>query len=424
MRRAVSLLLAAALLIGCAAGCETGETVSVWLLAPEDSGSGVQSVEAPVPEGEDAGLAAMRALIDPPDSAVAGGLESPFVEEVECEGVEYAGGTAIVRLSEAYLRMSGYELSEAEGCAALTMLEIPRVNGVRILVNGRPHPEGAQDVLSASDITYENPGEGSFERELTLYFRSDSTGRLAAETRGIVMPEGESVERYVIEELIKGPTQSGLSPVLPDTLELLEVDSGDSVCLLDFSGDFEEITEGSRSDEMFALAAIANSLAASSSVETVLFAEDGASLYGGASLGECRGEYGAPGYAEFTVYVPSNDGLHVEPVRAMLDVSGAYGLDRLLVEYLIGGLDGAGFDSALPPETRVERIRSNSTRCTINFADGFDDSINSAGESGRLMLAALAHTLSANGYGTSELEILADGEPFTVVSANAEDIAP
>ncbi len=424
MRRTVCLLLAAALLIGFAAGCRTGETVTVWLLAPEGSGSGVRSVEAPVPEGEDAGLAAMHALIDPPDSAAAGGLESPFAEGVKCVGVEYAGGTAIVRLSEEYLGMSGYELSEAEGCAVLTMLEIPRVSSVRILVGESPHPEGAQDVLSASDVTYENPGEGSFERELTLYFRSDSTGRLSAETRGIVMPEGESVERYVIEELIKGPTQGGLQPVLPDTLELLEVDSGDSVCLLDFSDSFDEITEGSRSDEMFALAAIANSLAASSSVKTVLFAKDGAPLYGGAALGECRGEYGDSGYAEFTVYLPSNDGMYVEPVRAMLDVSGAYGLDRLLVEYLTGGLDGAGFDSALPTETRVERIRSNSTRCIINFADGFDDSINSAGDSGRLMLAALAHTLAANGYGTSEIEILVDGEPFTVVSANAGDIEP
>ena len=40
------------------------------------------------------------------------------------------------------------------------------------------------------------------------------------------------------------------------------------------------------------------------------------------------------------------------------------------------------------------------------------------------MLAALAHTLAANGYGTSEIEILVDGEPFTVVSANAGDIEP
>ena len=152
MRRTVCLVLAVALMLGFAAGCRTGETVTVWLLAPEGSGSGVRSVEAPVPEGEDAGLAAMHALIDPPDSAAASGLESPFAEGVECVGVEYAGGTAIVRLSEEYLEMSGCELSEAEGCAALTMLEIPRVSSVRILVNGSPHPEGAQDVLSASDI--------------------------------------------------------------------------------------------------------------------------------------------------------------------------------------------------------------------------------------------------------------------------------
>ena len=425
MRKIAAILLITAMLLGLMSGCDrSGETATVWLLASVRSGRSVESVEVPVPEGEDPGETAIRALIDPPEQAAASGLASPFVEGVELESITYYGGVAAVHLSEEYLSMSGYRLAEAEGCIVLTMLEIDRVIGVSILVNGQYHPESAQDFMSATDIAFETPGAASLERELTLYFRSDSTGRLAAEQRGIVMPEGEPVEHYIIEELIKGPTQSGLSPVLPDTLELLDVESVGTACLLDFSQSFSKVTGASRSEELFALMAIVNSLAASSSIDTVYFTENGEPLYGGAALGEVRSENDPANYASFEVWLPSNDGEYVEPARVRLNVSGAYTRDRLLVEYLISGVDGAGFDSVLPPETRVESITSTQTSCVIEFAEGFEQSMSRGGYDLDLVMAALAHTLSANGYGSYGVEVRVGGARYAFATADNADVHP
>lgn len=425
MRKLLALLLAAALLALFSACTQRDtETATVWLLTPPRSSDGVRAVEVDVPEGQDAGRAALLALLTPPDTALNAGLMSPFGSGVELVSLGYYGGIATVEFSPEYLDMTGSELALAEGCTALTLLSLERVSNVRILADGAPHPEGEQDFLSAGEIATGDVGESSLERELTLYFRSDETGRLTAERRGIVMREGETVERYVVEELIKGPTQDGLSAVLPEALELVGVRSESGACLLDFSDEFDEVSTAPRTEELLALASIVNSLVVSSSTEVVYLSSEGEALYGGAALGECRGESDPFGYAEFEVWLPSNDGEYVEPASVMLNVSGAYTLDRLLVEYLIGGADGAGFDSVLPPETSVVRMTSSSSYCNIDFSPEFAQNMAEGDYSQELALASLVHTLSANGYASYGVEISVDGEPYAFASTGQELVHP
>lgn len=423
IHRFAALLLAFVLIFGLAACSEGGgTTATVYLLAPLGSADGAHTVEVTitVPEGEDAGEAAMRALIDPPERA--DGI-SPYIDGVKLESVTYYGGIATVNLSREYLEMKGYALAEAEGCAALTMLAVGRVSSVRFLVDGEPHPDGEQGFLSAGGIVSEDVGTQSLERELTLYFLSAETGRLAAERRGIVMREGEPVERYVLEELIKGPAQDGLERTLPENLEIHAIESETGACLVDFSEEFDEVSGGDRMSEHFALASIVNSLAASTAVETVFLSSDGESLYRGAALGECRGEIDPFNYASFELWLPSNDGEHVEPVSMLLGIAGAYSLDRLLIEYFIGGMDGAGFDAALPPDTRVLQLSCSSAHCYIDFSEELVQ--NSEDEASvRLALEALAHTLNANGYGSFGVEVSVDGDPYAFVKADAERIHP
>ena len=425
-----SALLLALVLALCLSACANGggTTATAYLLSPLEQGAATSfsrgmhtvPVEVTVPEGEDAGEAAMRALIDPPERA--DGL-SPYIEGVELESVTYYGGIATVSLNRRYLDMEGYALAEAEGCAALTMLAIDRVSSVRFVVDGEPHPDGEQGFLSAGGVVSEDVGTQSLERELTLYFLSAETGRLAAEHRGIVMREGEPVERYVIEELIKGPAQSGLEPVLPESLEIHAIESEAGACLIDFSDAFDEISGGDRMSEHYALASVVNSLAASTSVETVFLSSGGEPLYRGAALGECRGESDPFNYAEFEIWLPSNDGEHVEPASMLLGVAGAYGLDRLLVEYFIVGMDGAGFDSVLPPDTRVLQLNCSSSHCYIDFSEELVQNMEDD-TSVRLALEALAHTLAANGYAAFGVEVSIDGSPYALVKADAERIHP
>ncbi len=398
----------------------SGVTAPIYLLRALGDGGGVVRCEIEVPSGADPGEAAMKALIDPPENLDGA---SPFADGVELVSVSYYGGIATVALSREYLDMDGLALAEAEGCAALTMLAVERVSSVRIVVDGEPHPRGEQGFFTAASVISEDVGTQSLERELLLYFYNPKTGVLEAERRGIVLREGEPVERYVLEELIKGPGDSGLEAVLPNDAGVRAIESVGTACIVDFSENFDEVFLGERDEENRALASIVGSLAASGGVETVFISCDGVQLYRGAALGECDAYTDPWGYAAFEVWLPSNDSEHVEPIDAMISVAGAYSLDRMLVEYFIGGLDGAGFDSALPPDTRVLRMNCSSSHCTIDFSAELLEGDMDEAEVG-LALTALAETLAANGYASFGVEVSVAGEPYTFVSATGERIHP
>lgn len=422
MRRVIALLLASALLLalGSCIG-NTNEKVTVYLLRPLDASQPIGSVEAEIKPHETPARAAMRALVDPPQNS--DDLRSPYIGGVEVLSVDESEGVVTVTLGEKYLEMDGVSLAEAESCTALTLCAIDGVNGVRVLVNGRPHPHGSRDVLSADGIVHEEIDGKSLEREITLYFCSSDSGRLYTEKRGVTMREGEPIERYVIDELIKGSSQTGYRELLPDGLELLDAVRDGGVCSLNFSPEFRKLTEGRVDDELSALISIANSIIASSTADAVRFLVEGEPLYSGELLYECKGVDDPYSYAVFEVWLPSNDGVHVEPAKVVLPTDGVRGSDRLLIDCLINGPDGSGFFTPLPNGTRLLRTGSSQSNYYIDFSAELLENISET-YSLDLALKSLVHTLYRNGYALHSLEIAVEGEHYGTVSASAEDIHP
>ncbi len=422
MRRVLGMIFALALLLGLAACATVGKTtVTVYLLCPTDAAQPVGSAQAELRPGRTAVETAVMGLIHPPQNS--DGLYSPFPSGVRLEGVEQEGGTVTLHLSGEYLALEGVALAEAEGCTALTLCGLDGVTGVRIMVDGAPHPLGRQGVLTADGVVTEEIGSASLEREITIYFPSEETGRLEPERRQVVLREGEAVEGYVIEELMKGPTQKGLVSPLPGDLELRDVAVEGEICSLSFSREFEELTKGSVSDELTALVSIANSVVASSPASGVRFLVEGEPLYGGTLLGECPELADPYSYTARTVWLPSHDGDFVEPVSVMLPADGGKTTDRLLVEYLIGGPDGSGFYSPLPRGVKINAMVCTSTYCHIDFSAELVENITDE-RAQRMALMSVANTLFYNGYARYGVEISVESEFIAQVTANADDIHP
>lgn len=67
-----------------------------------------------------------------------------------------------------------------------------------------------------------------------------------------------SMEQLIVEQLIAGPEQEGLRPVLPEGLKVLNLSVNDSVCYINFDATFlEGVTDVS---EYLPIYAIVNSL--------------------------------------------------------------------------------------------------------------------------------------------------------------------
>ena len=94
---------------------------------------------------------------------------------------------------------------------------------------------------------------------LPLYFVNDS-GKLVKEDRGIHVSDPASVEKSLIQELIKGPNSDILSPSLPPDTIVNEAVTSNGVCQVDLSFDVKSKFFTSIEDKERMLYAIVNSL--------------------------------------------------------------------------------------------------------------------------------------------------------------------
>jgi spore germination protein GerM len=103
----------------------------------------------------------------------------------------------------------------------------------------------------------------SCTRTVSLYFAyySDDEFYLVKETRKI--PAGDDIYKRALEELIKGPQSSELSPTLPSNVKVNSVKLSDGTAIVDFSKEiitnFEEIPHSSTT-ELLAIFSIVNTL--------------------------------------------------------------------------------------------------------------------------------------------------------------------
>ena len=138
---------------------------------------------------------------------------------------------------------------------------------------------------------------------LTLYFKmsTETEEYLAPEERTVTTSD---VARSAMEELIKGPSpDSGLSPVLPNTVKVLDISVADGLCTVNVSKeiitDSSQLGFGARG-EVLALAAIANTLTEIDGIDRVKLLIEGAQsgMAGERYIEDFWGHVGLPEYLE------------------------------------------------------------------------------------------------------------------------------
>lgn len=98
-----------------------------------------------------------------------------------------------------------------------------------------------------------------------LYFATKDGMNLSVEHRKVT---GDKM-RTAIEELIAGPKDSGLSPTIPDEVEVLSIRVSDGICTVNFNEKLAKNHWGGSSGEMLTVYSIVNTLAQFPGVEQV-----------------------------------------------------------------------------------------------------------------------------------------------------------
>ncbi|ADZ83833.1 GerMN domain-containing protein [Cellulosilyticum lentocellum] len=82
------------------------------------------------------------------------------------------------------------------------------------------------------------PNPATTPYTLPLYF-VNAEGKLVKEERGVRVSDPTSVEKLLIEELIKGPNSEGLSASLPSDMKVNDATTTNGVCQIDLSFDLK-----------------------------------------------------------------------------------------------------------------------------------------------------------------------------------------
>ena len=158
-------------------------------------------------------------------------------------------------------------------CCALagTLCQLEEIRSVAILVDGETVVRG----LTADDALLLDGEADPEERQARLYF-TDSDGRyLTAEVHRLSLGEDTSLERIVLEELLRGPFGDDLRTAVPAGTAVRSVATEDGLCTVDLSGEFVSARSGSAQGQRLAVYAIVNTLTALPEVERVRILSEG-----------------------------------------------------------------------------------------------------------------------------------------------------
>lgn len=144
---------------------------------------------------------------------------------------------------------AGYELMDAatellfRAGVVETFGQIPGVEGILFYVAGAPLCDSTGQVLAAMtpedfvDITGTEVNSVQISN-IALYFTNKAGDTLFPYTMKVAYGSNTSIEEFVLEQLIEGPSEEGLYPTLNPDIQVNSVEVRNRVCYVDFDQAF------------------------------------------------------------------------------------------------------------------------------------------------------------------------------------------
>lgn len=201
-----------------------------------------------------------------------------FSQDVKIEKYELQDKVLKLYFNKAYSKMDPVEEVLCRGGIVRTFLQLDGVEGVSFYVDDVTLTDVNGDVVGVmtKDSFADNPGKNIKniqETELTLYFASPDGKGLTKEVQKVYYNSNTSVEKLVVERLMKQPETEGARSVIQEGTQLINVSVLDGVCLVNFDEGF--LVQNYDIDESVVIYSIVDSLTELPSVNTVQISVNG-----------------------------------------------------------------------------------------------------------------------------------------------------
>lgn len=258
---------------------ENGQTYTLYFANAEKNKLVEEQVTLRADTAADIPSLVMEALLKGPTGTSAVAV---IPQGTELIGLEVADGVASVNLTQEYYQEKNtYELL-ARYSIVNTLCDIDGIEKVKLFVEGvelmnannNPvGPLGKDDIVltpQQSDATE----QGEYVR---LYFSDSQAEKLVPENRYVTVVEN-NLEKTIVLELIKGPTDGDAIRTVPSETKVLSVETQEGICFVNLSADFVTKASGGSTAEQMTVFSIVNSLTELDEVEQVQFLVEGKKL--------------------------------------------------------------------------------------------------------------------------------------------------
>jgi len=356
-------------------------------------------------------------------------LEAPFPRDTRVLDWHIEDGILWLELNEAFIQLSGIELTVACGCIARTFFELSDVSVIRIGAEGMLFNGAEWITLTPDNLQLADDGIDKLRTDLTLYYTDDDRRYLIGQNLSINLAAQDDIVSYLVEQLKTAPTGLGLVSPLPRNTKLLGSGIDNGVCTLNFSADFETNAFSDSFAQRTTLLSLVNTLTQLEDIDRVEFQLDGnllaryrqiniskALVFDESAIGPVR-----TGVNEFdaTLYLCNGSSMYLTAVPSRIRYTTGISQPELVVNTLLTYQNNNGFYTLIPENTKLIDVTTVEGACAVNLSEEFLSSEN---------ITLAVHTICASICaldGIETVQILIDGQiPKTVPADLFEPMSP
>ncbi len=321
------------------------------------------------------------------------------------------GSEMMLELSEEYLELDGIEKTLTDYCIVLSLSSLSEIQTVSIYVGSELVTPG----LSSGDVLLYDGEESPYEKQVRLYFAERNARYLSVEYHTLSVSDDSMLEKYIVDELLRGPNDDLLVSAIPEGTSLVSITTADGLCTVRLSNEFWTNRPESFAGERLAVYSIVNSLTSLSEVSEVMIEVEGMPsdryVYMDLSsrLVRCDSVIGpvnsAKGEMDVDIYMALPGLDRLTPIPYIVERDEYLSIETCIILEMTQAESEGGVISLLSQCGRPNLVSTRNGVCNIDVPEGFFDS---CGDNKTLAVEALIATVCAID-GINGVSITVDG---------------
>ena len=284
----VCILLCLSLLAGCRKGKEPEEGESfICYVNTEDTALVKEKYEMKGENAEEKVQNLLNAMQKEPDSIE---YKSVFPEKLKIQDWTLSDKKLEIHFNSTDEKLSAAKEVLLKAAVVQTLSQLSEVEYVCFFIENSPLTDnlGKEVGYMRAEDFVQNTGSLLYSYqvgELKLYFANEQGNAMITENISVRYKSNTSIEKLIVEQLLKGPSKEGLYPVIPPETKVLGVSVKDNVCYVNLDEGFLNNTY--TIDPKITIYAIVNSIVdggASSQVQILVNGESDITYMGTVDL--------------------------------------------------------------------------------------------------------------------------------------------